>query len=37
MIDVSVIIPDRNGQPYLQKTIDDILQKAESTFQIADA
>ena len=34
MIDVSVIIPDRNGQPYLQKTIDDILQKAESNIEV---
>jgi hypothetical protein len=31
---VSVIIPDRNGQPYLQKTVDDILAKAEGDIEI---
>lgn len=31
---VSVIIPDRNGQPYLQQTIDDILAKAEGDIEI---
>lgn len=31
---VSIIIPDRNGQPYLQKTIDDILGKAEGDIEI---
>jgi glycosyltransferase involved in cell wall biosynthesis len=34
MIDLSVIIPDRNGQPYLQKTIDDLLNKAEGDIEI---
>lgn len=31
---LSVIIPDRNGQPYLQKTIDDLLLKAEGDIEI---
>lgn len=31
---LSVIIPDRNGQPYLQKTIDDILSKAQGEIEI---
>lgn len=31
---VSIIIPDRNGQPYLQQTIDDLLQKAEGDIEI---
>lgn len=34
MIDVSIIIPDRNGQPYLQKTIDDIILHAETNIEI---
>lgn len=34
MIDLSVIIPSRNGQPYTQKTVDDILAKAEGTIEI---
>jgi glycosyltransferase involved in cell wall biosynthesis len=31
---VSIIIPDRNGQPYLQQTIDDLLVKAEGDIEI---
>jgi len=31
---VSIIIPDRNGQPYLQQTVDDLLQKAEGDIEI---
>ncbi len=31
---VSIIIPDRNGQPYLQQTIDDLLAKAEGPIEI---
>ena len=31
---VSIIIPDRNGQPYLQKTIEDLLNKAEGDIEI---
>jgi glycosyltransferase involved in cell wall biosynthesis len=31
---VSIIIPDRNGQPYLQQTVDDILAKAEGEIEI---
>lgn len=31
---ISVIIPDRNGQPYLQQTIDDLLRKAEGEIEI---
>lgn len=31
---VSIIIPDRNGQPYLQQTIDDLLAKAEGDIEI---
>lgn len=31
---VSIIIPDRNGQPYLQQTVDDILAKAEGDIEI---
>lgn len=31
---VSIIIPDRNGQPYLQQTIDDLLLKAEGDIEI---
>jgi len=31
---VSVIIPSRNGQPYTQKTIDDLLAKAEGEIEI---
>ena len=31
---LSVIIPDRNGQPYLQKTVDDLLVKAEGEIEI---
>ena len=31
---VSIIIPDRNGQPYLQKTIDDLLIKASGDIEI---
>lgn len=31
---VSVIIPSRNGQPYLQKTVDDLLAKAEGDLEI---
>ena len=31
---LSIIIPDRNGQPYLQKTIDDLLAKAEGKIEI---
>jgi len=33
-MDLSIIIPDRNGQPYLQKTIDDLLVKAETNIEI---
>jgi glycosyltransferase involved in cell wall biosynthesis len=31
---VSIIIPDRNGQPYLQQTVDDLLAKAEGDIEI---
>lgn len=31
---LSIIIPDRNGQPYLQKTIDDLLSKAKGDIEI---
>ena len=31
---LSIIIPDRNGQPYLQKTIDDIIFNAEGEIEI---
>jgi len=31
---LSIVIPDRNGQPYLQLTIDDILKKAEGEIEI---
>lgn len=31
---LSIIISDRNGQPYLQKTIDDLLVKAEGEIEI---
>lgn len=31
---VSVIIPSRNGQPFLQKTIDELLTKAEGDIEI---
>jgi glycosyltransferase involved in cell wall biosynthesis len=31
---VSVIIPDRNGMPYLQKTVDDILVKARGDIEV---
>jgi len=31
---LSVIIPSRNGQPYLQKTIDDVLAKAEEEVEV---
>ena len=31
---LSIIIPDRNGQPYLSKTIDDILAKAGGNIEI---
>lgn len=34
MVDLSIIIPDRNGQPYLQKTVDDLLLKAETNIEI---
>lgn len=31
---VSIIIPDRNGQPYLQQTVDDLLAKAEGDIEV---
>lgn len=31
---LSIIIPDRNGQPYLQKTIDGLLENAEGDIEI---
>lgn len=31
---LSIIIPDRNGQPYLQKTINDLLIKADEDIEI---
>lgn len=31
---LSVIIPSRNGQPYTQKTVDDLLAKAEGDIEI---
>lgn len=31
---VSIIIPSRNGQPYTQQTIDDLLAKAEGDIEI---
>lgn len=31
---VSIIIPDRHGQPFLQQTIDDLLAKAEGDIEI---
>jgi glycosyltransferase involved in cell wall biosynthesis len=31
---VSIVIPDRNGQPYLQQTIDDLIAKAEGEIEI---
>lgn len=31
---VSVIIPDRNGQPFLQKTVDDLLAKATGEVEV---
>lgn len=31
---VSIIIPSRNGQPYTQKTVDDLLAKAEGDIEI---
>ena len=31
---LSVIIPSRNGQPYLQKTIDDLLKKAKGKIEV---
>src|SRR4051812_34437626 len=31
---VSIIIPDRSGQPYLQQTVDDLITKAEGDIEI---
>lgn len=31
---VSVIIPSRNGMPYTQKTVDDLIAKAEGDIEI---
>ena len=31
---VSIIIPSRNGQPYTQKTVDDLLAKAEGEVEV---
>lgn len=31
---LSIIIPDRNGQPYLQKTVDDLIIKSEGDIEI---
>lgn len=31
---VSIIIPDRNGQPYLQQTINSLLERAEGDIEI---
>lgn len=34
MIETSIIIPDRNGQPYLQPTIDGLLANAEGSIEV---